>query len=68
MTRKDYELIAAALAAANMDPGYAAQNTSAFNRGYDTGRKAAAQQLARYLADANPKFDSARFLKAAGAA
>lgn len=59
MTRKDYILIAEALATAKrtaepMSPGAKAMH------------REASESLAMYLGQANPRFDSARFLKAAG--
>lgn len=58
MTRKDYELIAAAVAEANADMVD------------HPGRLAGAAQVARYLArelrGTNPRFDRDRFLRACG--
>lgn len=52
MTRKDYNLIAAAIARASQAPGYAERN------------KFVAMELADSLAADNPRFDRERFLKA----
>jgi len=49
MTRKHFELIAAAVAAAHTDPG---------------AREQVAYQLAQALASTNPQFDRARFIAA----
>ncbi|RPH75957.1 hypothetical protein EHM76_00315 [bacterium] len=66
MTRKDYILIANALADARRDiiakEGPAAQSTLLDGTGY------AADWLADSLARDNPRFDRARFLKACGVA
>ena len=56
MTRKDFELIADALAAARPRP----DNVLVHEHNY------IAKQLAAKLRSTNPNFDSARFLRACG--
>lgn len=73
ITRKDYELLASAIATAYADllpaeigrPGQdliQAELTSLHNR---VGARAVARKIADALADANPRFDRATFLDAA---
>lgn len=61
MTRRDYVLIAAALRQARDQVMHAA-NTPAFLMGCDS----VALTLGRVLAERNPRFDSARFLRESG--
>jgi len=56
MTRKDYQLIAAALKDA----------LSAFDHPKRAGAVLAAQELAYRLRDDNPRFDRKKFLEACG--
>jgi hypothetical protein len=70
MTRKDYILIAAALRetlahiASNGDSERLSDNGRAFNSGESQGAHRAALRLADTLANDNPRFDRAVFLKA----
>jgi hypothetical protein len=57
MTRKDYELIAAAVAEARNDEG---SDYSTFDEAVD----AVAERIASALRSTNPRFDVSRFLKA----
>tara|TARA_Y100001934_G_C12281925_1_gene740373 strand:+ start:1117 stop:1317 length:201 start_codon:yes stop_codon:yes gene_type:complete len=65
MTRKDYELIAAALKRAR-EPIVGQEQE--FNDGYSEAMDSAAEELAKAFAEENRRFDRARFLKASGAA
>ena len=56
MTRKDYILIAAAIAAAKIDA----------MTGAEYARKCITHNIALALASDNPRFDRERFLKACG--
>jgi hypothetical protein len=62
MTRKDYELIAAAIRATvahvAVDPGYC--------EGWQAAASSAAHRVADSMANDDPRFDRARFLKACG--
>ena len=62
MTRKDYELIAAAIAAV------ARHNATDddYREGWHGATSAASHRLADSLASTNPRFDRSRFLKACG--
>ena len=64
MTRKDYETIAAAIKAAaqNIDPDYSRETVNNMLHGVIMS----AHALADALAQENPRFDRARFLKACG--
>jgi len=64
VTRKDYVLIAAALAEAR---NYSISR-SAHPESYFHGCDAVAYEIANSLGKDNPRFDRARFLKAAGVA
>lgn len=61
MTRKDYVMLAEVFAKqkSNAPP-------SQYVHGWDDARRVLAEELAATLAADNPRFDRARFLKAAG--
>lgn len=71
LSRKDYEDVAGALVEARPE-GWAAQSGSHYVRGYGEGESDAIDCVAGKLADVfaadNPRFDRARFLRAAGVA
>jgi hypothetical protein len=69
MTRKDFEMIAGAMAkAARWSEAKAANTTSPeYAQGRSVGIWLATHNLADVLAETNPAFDRERFLKAAGA-
>ena len=60
MTRKDYELIAKAIADLRNATG------AVMGEEFQHGAKQAAQYIASALASDNPRFDRERFLKACG--
>lgn len=62
MTKKDYELIAGALAGAMG----ADIDSDVIARDYRFGVKEAARRIARVLANDNPRFDQDRFNQACG--
>ena len=62
MTRKDYELIAAALAATNQHKA----TDDDYREGWFAAASSVAHRLADSLASDNPRFDRARFLAACG--
>lgn len=62
MTRKDYESIAAAIAAAR--PAYAGPNPSTFTQGENAALDRLAENLAVRFGAGNPRFKTARFLAA----
>jgi hypothetical protein len=64
MTRKDYVAIAAAISEARMNPTHFFINREEGE--YGEGVFSVAVALADRLARDNPRFDRARFLKAAG--
>ena len=70
MTRKDYILIAAAIRealgdiASTGDSEHLSDNGRTFNSGESQGAHRAALRLADTLANDNPRFDRAVFLKA----
>ena len=67
MTRKDYVLLAQAIA--SLRAVYPQQPIeSGRDAGFDHGTKQAAQYIAAALASENPRFDRERFLKACGVA
>lgn len=67
MTRKDYELIARAIATLrSIYPDGAPVNDH--DKGFEHGTKQAAQYIATALATDNNRFDRERFLKACGVA
>ncbi len=67
MTRKDYELIAKAIAKLrSVYPD--GEPTNDHDKGFQHGTKQAAQYIASALASENPRFDRDRFLKACGVA
>ena len=63
MTRKDYELIAAALRRSSCE---VADRTSDYGDGVRTQFNVTASMLATALESTNPRFDRSRFLKACG--
>lgn len=65
MTRKDYELTAAAIKA-ELDNSSADKYGDDYARGAYWALDAAAKRLANTLATDNPRFDQARFLRACG--
>lgn len=62
MTRKDYELIAAALRMSRVGNLAGNENRALYNNGVDN----AATNVADALASDNPRFDRERFLSACG--
>lgn len=71
MTKKDYQLIAAAINGGTvMFPpdamGHTAESYEAFMAGAKDQAKAIAETIANRLSWDNPRFDRARFLKACG--
>jgi hypothetical protein len=62
MSRKDYELIAAALKSARVPSTLGNQNKAIYHNGVDN----AVAFIAQALAKDNPRFDGARFRAAAG--
>jgi hypothetical protein len=64
MTRKDYILLAAAIAATRAQWGEA--DTAETRQGWYDGRAQVANAICHALAQDNAAFDRARFLKAAG--
>lgn len=62
MTRKDYELIAAALRSSRATNYTGSENRALYNNGVDN----AAHNIARALQRDNPRFDRERFLVACG--
>lgn len=71
MTRKDYVLIAAALKEARshwltLPADITADQEAATRAAFALAIKAAAEELAGSLRRENPRFDRARFFKAAG--
>lgn len=65
MTRKDYELIAAAIARTVQAHGIGEKSAKA-KQGGDRALRLAATDLAASLAHDNPRFDRGRFLEACG--
>jgi len=64
MTRKDYELIAAAIAGQHSE--IPSDEPKVWESAYKCGVTDAARALADALAEDNPRFDRARFLAACG--
>jgi hypothetical protein len=64
MTRKDFELIAAALRSARVPNSVDNVNKAQYNNGIDN----AAAMVAKALAGTNPRFNHMLFLKASGPA
>jgi hypothetical protein len=62
MSKKDFEMVAAVLVDQKTD-----KLDEEFSLGAESMRQALARLLAREFAQANPRFDRDRFLKAAGA-
>jgi hypothetical protein len=62
VTKKDFELIAAALKAARVTDGGVIAGKAIYNNGVDN----AAHRIADALATTNPRFDRVRFLAACG--
>lgn len=70
MTRKDYELIAKAIRDSQMDPdeyeGEMPDDVASEFEGAATQHKQTAYDVCRALAEANPRFDRDKFLRACG--
>lgn len=70
MTKKDYEKIAAIMAANRKQLGLPERNESAIDSAIRTGYSVALNDVTYMLCDMlaqdNPRFDCARFLKACG--
>ena len=64
MTRKDFELIASAIR--TRTPSRVARTNAAMDAGAFQACEDIARRLADTLADTNPRFDKARFLRACG--
>lgn len=66
MSKKDYELIAAAIRVSRTAP--MGDMNASYSRAWDDGIRGAAATLADALSRENPKFDRSRFLLACGVA